>query len=94
MEKILAPGGRFERMEPRVDLESGHYWLVRGERAALPLSDRVEMSVLESVRSHPGISTTDVEVQLCDAFRGLRTPDRRLVLACLASYAVRGRRRK
>ena len=88
MEMILAPGGRFERMEPRADLESGHYWLAHPERAAPPLSDRVEMSVLEMVRSHPGISTTEVEALLCENFRGLRTPDRRLVLACLTSYAV------
>jgi len=88
MEMILAPGGRFERMEVRTELESGHFWLVDSASAAMPLSDRVETSVLETLRSHPGIHTTEVEARLCDAYRGLRTPDRKLVLACLASYAL------
>jgi hypothetical protein len=88
METILASGGRFQRMDPRGELESGLFWLVNPAQAATPLSDRVETAVLEMLRADPGISTTEVEVRLCDALRGLRTPDRRLVLACLASYAV------
>lgn len=88
MESILSPGGGFERLDPRADLESGHYWLTDAAEAEEPLSDRVEKLVLEILRSQPRIGFTDLEVRVCGELRGLKTPDRRLVLACLASYAV------
>jgi hypothetical protein len=88
METLLAPGGRFERLEPRADLESGQYWLADPGEAAPPLSDRVELMVLEALRSYPGPTLLELEVRLCSSLRGLQTPDRRLVTACLASYAT------
>jgi hypothetical protein len=88
METILAAGGRFERLEPRVELESGQYWLVEPRPTAAPLSDRVERLVLELLRSEPGPTLLATEVRLCESLRGLQTPDRRLIVACLESYGV------
>jgi len=88
MERILAPGGRFERLEPRVEPESGHYWLVDPVPAAAPHADRVERIVLEALSPTSESSLLEVEARCCDALRGLHTPDRRLIHACLASYAT------
>lgn len=87
MESLLAPGGRFERLEMRAELESGQFWLKDPGPGEAPVSDRVERMVLETLRSHPGLTLLDAEVALCAALRGLQTPDRRLILACLESYA-------
>ena len=88
METVLAAGGRFVHLEPGLEVESGQYWLAMPGATATPLSDRVELLVLESLRSQPGASLLATEIRLCDVLRGLQTPDRRLVLACLESYAI------
>jgi hypothetical protein len=90
MERMLASGGAFERLEPRVEPESGQYWLVVPRPAATPLSDRVEQLVLEGLRARPSSTLLEIEVAVCERLRGLLSPDRRLVLACLESYAVEG----
>lgn len=87
MQAVLASGGLFERLEPRAEIESGHYWLVDPGPAGTPLSDRVEGLVLETLRMHPGLDLLEIEIRLCGTLRGLQTPDRRLLLACLMSYA-------
>jgi hypothetical protein len=95
MALLLAAGGRFERMEPRMELESGQYWLASPVETAEPLSDRVERLVVETLRARPGTTTLATEVDVCEALRGLQTPDRRLVMACLgpmrsSTQTVRG----
>ena len=88
MESLLAPGGPFERLEERVELESGQYWLAQPEPSASPLSDRVEQVVLAALRSRPALSLVEVESMACQALRGMQTPERRLLLACLESYGA------
>jgi hypothetical protein len=88
MEGIVTSGGAFERLEARAELESGLYWLTEPGPAEPPLADRVETIVLEVLRRRTPVAFLDVEASVCDRLRGLLTPDRRLVLACLASYAV------
>jgi len=88
METLLAAGGSFDHLDPGLEVESGQYWLAVPGATSTPLSDRVEVLVLETLRSQPGASLLATEARLCDALRGLQTPDRRLVLACLESYAV------
>jgi hypothetical protein len=88
MEAILAEGGRFDRLEPRADPESGQYWLASAGATAPPLADRTEQLVLEHLRSREPQRLLDVEVSLCERLRGMQTPDRRLVAACLGSYAT------
>jgi hypothetical protein len=88
MEGILAEGGRFDRLEPRIEPESGHYWLVAPGPTASPLSDRVEQLVLETLRTQERSTLLDLEIRVCEQLRGMQSPDRRMVLACLESYAV------
>jgi hypothetical protein len=88
MEAMLATGGAFDHLEPGLEPESGQYWLTVPGATATPLSDRVELLVLEALRFRPGASLHSIEVRLCESLRGLQTPDRRLVMACLESYAV------
>lgn len=73
-----------------VEPESGQYWLQDESGAADPLADRVEALVLEILqRRQGGVSAVELERQVCDALPGLSTPDRRIVMACLRSYAWR-----
>jgi hypothetical protein len=90
MEALLAPGGRFKHLEPRLELESGEYWLVSPAPSASPLADRVEISVLQFLRSRPESTLRETELRLGEGLRGLQTPERRLVLACLESYGTPG----
>jgi hypothetical protein len=90
MEALLAPGGRFKHLEPRLELESGEYWLVSPAPSASPLADRVEISVLQFLRSRPESTRRETELRLGEGLRGLQTPERRLVLACLESYGTPG----
>lgn len=83
-EQALAQATR--RLDERADLERGLFWL---EAAAdgEPLADRVERAVVERLRREGEVEETGLEAAICRAFPGLLTPDRRLLRACLESYA-------
>jgi hypothetical protein len=88
IEGLLAEPGTFVRLEGKADPESGLYWLYDPRGSEGPLSDRVEVTVLAEIQRAEEVDALDLEVRLCRAFRGVQTPDRRLVAACLASYAT------
>lgn len=67
--------------------EHGLYWLADPSRAEVPLADRVEALVLGALREQNAWLEVELEARLCQALPGLLTPDRRLVQACLRSYA-------
>jgi hypothetical protein len=88
LETALADRETFARMGRGAEMESGLYWLVDPSGASPPLADRVEELVLETLRQEVPLSTTEVDERICQALPGLLTPDQRLVLTCLRSYAV------
>jgi hypothetical protein len=55
--------------------------------AALPLADRVEALVVGALRESDGLPEVEIDRRVCAALPGIETPDRRLVQACLRSYA-------
>jgi hypothetical protein len=87
LEGLLAEPETFVRLEGKADPESGLYWLYDPRGAAGPLSDRIEVAVLAEVQRAEEIEALGLEARLCRTFRGAHTPDRRLVAACLSSYA-------
>jgi hypothetical protein len=88
LEGLLAEPGTFVRLEGRADPESGLYWLYDPRGAAGPQADRVEVAVLAEMQRAEEVDALELEIRLCRAFRGAHTPDRRLVVACLSSYAT------
>jgi hypothetical protein len=88
LENTLSDWRVFNRMDQNVEPERGVYWLAQPRGAASPLADRVERAVLELVRQQDEVTFLQVDTAICAEMRGLLTPERRLVHACLTSYAV------
>jgi hypothetical protein len=86
-ERVLADRRIFIRLGEFVEPESGLYWLADPKSCDVPLSDRVETLVLTYLQEGDGRTLLDVDNRVCAALPGLLTPDRRLVQACLSSYA-------
>ena len=80
---------RWEHLSRGVETESGSYWLAQPATTDDPLFDRVEQMVLGLLRTVEALGGVELDRRVCEAFPGISTPDRRLVLACLNSYAQR-----
>ncbi len=87
-ERALERREVFVRWGAGAEPETGLYWLVDPEWAALPLADRVESLVMEALSESGERPLLEIETAVCEALPGLHTPDRRLILSCLRSYAV------
>lgn len=83
----LADRKRFMHLSPGADPERGRYWLQEFVREEKPLGDRVEKLVLEILREQRNITELELDDRVCQALPGILTPGRRLVKACLRSYA-------
>jgi len=79
---------RYEGSEK--SLEVGKWWLANERDADTPLSDRVEMALVQYLLQNPNCSFTDVESTLFQRsgskFAGLLVPDTTLIYECLESY--------
>ena len=66
----------FRRYEPRIkNVESGWWWLTTpSSNPELPLSDRVEMEVVNYLLKHDTCSQIELETELAETFPGLLTP--------------------
>jgi DNA-directed RNA polymerase subunit RPC12/RpoP len=87
LEDTLADQGSFKRMDQNVEAERGIYWLSNPIDAPHPLADRVERKVLSLLRQQEEMTFPQVDDEICDQMRGMLTPERRFVEACLSSYA-------
>jgi hypothetical protein len=87
-EAVLADSRTFVRLGQYIEPESGLYWLANPSEVNLPLVDRVEMQVLEILREQDQLSQVEIDKRVCQVLPGLFTPDRRLVQACVQSYAI------
>jgi hypothetical protein len=68
-------------------LEVGRWWLRSDDlEVELPLADRVEMELVRFLLKHPGATLQELDEAVCAVFPGLFTPDRDLILTCIASY--------
>jgi hypothetical protein len=69
-------------------LESGQWWAQPSEDYAIPLADRVENEIVDYLHSVHSCSLVEVDIKMCEKFRGLLTPDLEVVKACFESYAI------
>lgn len=88
LEAALEDRQTFLRLGRGAEPEAGQYWLVEEAGAEQPLADRIESWIVPLLAEGPARGTLDVETAACRAWPGLLTPDRRLLLACLRSYAL------
>jgi hypothetical protein len=88
LERILLEDPAFMHLAKGIEVEAGQYWLSQPGDAAPPLSDRIEQAVLAQLRLDQELTTLDFDRMLCDRMPGMLTPDRRILMACLQSYAT------
>lgn len=86
LERVLHDPDRTVRLDHHMEIESGVYWLAHPKDVQPPIADRVERLVVDALHESEGWSEVDLDVHVCDSLRGLLTPDRRFVHACLLSY--------
>jgi len=67
--------------------ETGLWGLPRGVEPVEPLTDRVEMAIVNFLKDHAGCTSFDIQRDLAPRFPGLLAPSRGLILSILASYA-------
>jgi len=67
--------------------ESGYWWLQEYEGRELPLSDRVEIEIVNFLLKYPGCTLESLDKTICASFPGLYTPTTELIQVCLESYA-------
>jgi hypothetical protein len=89
IEEELGTSAQWEHLTKGVEIESGSYWFAHPTPSEDPLFDRVERMVLGLLRTVYTVGEVELDGRVCEAFPGISTPDRRLVLACLHSYAQR-----
>jgi len=88
VERVLADRRQFAHLSTGSEPESGSYWLSEQMPNGPALSDLAEELVLQRLRQGPPASGAEVDAWVCERLTGLRTPDRRWVLACLRSYGL------
>jgi hypothetical protein len=68
-------------------LEVGLWWLRESSLEILPLSDRVEMAVVNYLIQNPGSTFSNIDSIICQYFSGLVPPPVEVIQLCLDSYA-------
>ncbi|MEA3349570.1 MAG: hypothetical protein U9Q82_02995 [Chloroflexota bacterium] len=66
--------------------QTGWWWLQKHEQDNLPLSDRVEMTLVRYLLKHPKCTLEALDEAVCAALPGLLTPKLELIQVCLESY--------
>jgi hypothetical protein len=64
------------------------YWLAASGAESSPLDDRVEWAVYSLLSTTREADTRSLLRRVYALFRGIQTPDRELVLRCIASYGI------
>jgi hypothetical protein len=69
--------------------ESTYLWLRETkDRNHTPITDSYELNLINFLINHPGCTSQEVDLALCDMFPGLFTPDLEFIHLCLESYAT------
>ncbi len=87
LDEVLSDRQVFLHVGRGLEPESGRYWLADDSQVEDSLADRIEDIVLAELRSTDGITAVGVDTRLCKQLPGLLTPDRKLLMATLRSYA-------
>jgi hypothetical protein len=85
--EILSPSGPFVRYQGgKSSIEIGKWWSNAPLTAAQPLADRVEMALVKLYQENHLLSWDKINIDLCNMFPGLQTPDIPLIQTILQSY--------
>jgi hypothetical protein len=100
MQQVYHPREGFRRFGgSEYSMEVGQWWIQEEKLGKIvgavsevkqdlaPLSDRVEIAIVEYLYKNPGCSSTQIESRICEIFPGLLTPEMSLVETCISSYA-------
>ena len=71
----------------KASIETGEWWLQHPDKSNLPLIDRVERHLLSLLIKKSEISTKEIKAAVYETFQGLFTPEDKVILNCLESYA-------
>jgi hypothetical protein len=71
----------------KASIETGEWWLRHPENSNLPLIDRIERKLLSLLIEKSEISTKEIKAAVYETFQGLFTPEDKMILNCLESYA-------
>lgn len=84
------PAAEKERPARSSDIsESTYIWLRdTADLNHTPITDRQELNLVEYLLNHPGCTSQEVDLALCELFPGLFTPDLDFIHLCLESYAI------
>jgi hypothetical protein len=88
LETVLYDRNIFIRVGRATEIERGLFWLVDPSDANDPLSDRVELAVLQLLQGRDGIKQTEIFEGIYRRFSGFLIPDKRFLMRCLSSYAT------
>ncbi len=69
-------------------LDVGLWWLKDVEGQILPLSDRVEIALINYLRKNPEHTLSEIDAAICNSTPGLSPPDTNFIYECLQSYGV------
>ncbi|MCB9136527.1 MAG: hypothetical protein H6636_13965 [Anaerolineales bacterium] len=89
LENALLQESGMVRLGGSAAVEVGKWWLEDMDGAEMPLSDRVEQTVVKFLGEQPGKSLAELDAAMCAAFPGVLTPEAELVQECLESYGER-----
>lgn len=84
--EVLTVHGGFLRYSTAETFEIGHWWLREVKGQITPLSDRIEMEIVNYLIEHPGCNQAQITRRLCETFPGLFTPGIDIIQICLDSY--------
>jgi hypothetical protein len=88
LEAVLYNREIFIRVGRATEIERGLFWLVDPSGAEVPLSDRVELAVLQLLQDSHGMKQTEIFEQIYRQFSGFLIPDQRFLKNCVRSYAI------
>jgi hypothetical protein len=67
--------------------QGNQWWPVKRLSLSIPLSDRVENSLLELLQNRKTNSLTQLDQEICAKYRGICIPSLELIEVCLESYS-------
>jgi hypothetical protein len=91
LEPVWQEGSQFTRLDATSEDEAsiGLWYLADAHAARPPLADQVEAEVVRHLAAGQPVDEVELIRAVSGAFPGEQTPERGLVLACLASYAAK-----
>jgi hypothetical protein len=87
LDQVLSDHRSFQNLGGSIDPEHGIFWSEHGGLSHEALSDRVECFILGKLRRLTQVDESEIINEVFEEFRGLISPDYRIIRACLVSYA-------